>query len=125
MLNNRGQSLVLFILMIPILLGIMALVIDVGNALIKKNEMENKIEFVIEHGLENEIIEEDELIKLLNYNLNDCENTLKVEADKILVYSNTYVEGFFSNILNIKGFAVESSYQGYLVDDKKIIEKIK
>ena len=31
-LNNRGQSLVMFILIIPIFLLIMTLVYDVGNA---------------------------------------------------------------------------------------------
>lgn len=124
MLNNKGQSLVLFILMIPILLGVMALVIDVGNVFNKKNEMENAIEFVIDYGLQKEL-EENELKKLLNYNLEDCENTLVIEDGKIIVFSNTYVDGIFSNLLNIKGFSIESSYQGYLDGEKKKIEKIK
>ena len=95
MLNNRGQSLVLFILIIPILLGIMALVIDVGNALIKKNEIENAIEFVIDYGLENEMNETEALIMLLNYNLGDCENTLKIDDDKIINASVSFIS--FSN----------------------------
>ena len=103
----------------------MALVIDVGNALIKKNEIENAIEFVIDYGLENEMNETEALIMLLNYNLGDCENTLKIDDDKIIISSNTYVEGIFSNVLNIKGFQIESSYQGYKSEDKIIIEKIK
>ena len=51
MLNNKGQSLVLFILIIPMLIGIAALVIDVGNAYNQKNEMNNAIELVLEYGL--------------------------------------------------------------------------
>lgn len=126
MLNNKGQSLVLFILVIPILLGIMALVIDVGKAFNEKNNMENTIEFVIDYGLEKETLEEKELALLLDYNLNNYENNLKVEEDKITISSKTYVEGIFTNILNIKGFTIESSYRGYLNEaGKKIIEKIK
>ena len=40
-MNNKGQSLVLFILILPILLGIMVLVIDVGNAIYTKNKINN------------------------------------------------------------------------------------
>lgn len=123
MLNNKGQSLVLFILMIPILLGIMALVIDVGNALYQKNEMNNTIEFIIDYGLEEDI--ETNLSVLLDYNLKDHENTITIENDKIIISSKTYVEGIFSNILNIEGFLIESNYQGYMDGTKKIIEKIK
>lgn len=125
MLNNKGQSLVLFILIIPILLGIMALVIDVGNALNEQNKMENAVEFVINYGLEEKIKDEQELKTLLNYNLEDCENTLRITENKIIVSSTSYVEGIFTKILNIKGFLIKSRYQGYLDGDTKRIEKIK
>ena len=41
-MNNKGQSLVLFVLIIPILLGITALVIDVGKTISTKNNINNK-----------------------------------------------------------------------------------
>lgn len=124
MLNNKGQSLVLFILIIPILLGIMALVVDAGNVVNKKNEMENTIELVIDYGLEDKY-QKEELKLLLNYNLKDCNNTLDIIDEKIIVTSTTYVEGIFSNILGFKGFFIESNYEGYLIDEKKEIKKIK
>ena len=150
MLNNRGQSLVLFILIIPILLGIMALVIDVGNALSKKNEVDNIIEFVLDYELStknisndnqenentnndnlkenlenNSITNEKDLKVLLDYNLKNNDNTVVIEKDVITISSATYVEGIFSNILNIKGFKVASEYQGYIENNKKIIQKVK
>ena len=42
-MNNKGQSLVLFVLLIPIILGIITLVIDVGKSLVEKNSINNKI----------------------------------------------------------------------------------
>ncbi|MBQ8681942.1 MAG: pilus assembly protein [Bacilli bacterium] len=150
MLNNKGQSLVLFILIIPILLGIMALVIDVGNAFSKKNEVDNVIEFVLdyelstkdvstnnseneplnnensEESLANDLIPNEETLKvLLNYNLKDNTNTVIIEEDIIKISSQTYVEGIFSKILNIKGFEIISEYQGYIENNKKIIQKVK
>ena len=40
-LNNKGQSLVMFILIIPMLLGMIVLVVDVGNAIYSKNKIRN------------------------------------------------------------------------------------
>ena len=142
MLNNRGQSLVLFVLMIPIILGIMTLVIDGGNVFNEKNNIDNTIEFVLGYGLgamekENDLLhskiqpEGIELTKekylkvLLDYNLKDNQNKIKIEDNVITISSKTYVKGIFSNILNIKGFLIESEYQGYLEENKKIIKKIK
>lgn len=151
-LNNKGQSLVLFILMIPILLGVMALVVDMGNLYLKKNELDSVIEFVMDYGMDalmedESIIEEEventyiddtlsntriELDKresslevLLNYNLKNSKNEVYVDTDKIVISSKTYVDGIFSRIFSFKGFSIESEYQGVISDSKKIIEKIK
>ena len=140
-LNNKGQSLILFIIFLPVLLGIMALVIDVGNALSKKHEQDNVIELVLNYGLKNsevfysnndeyyyneELINwKDDLKILLDYNLKTSENGLNLEDKKINIQSETYVEGIFSNILNIKGFKIESEYVGYIENDEKIVKKIK
>ena len=43
MLNNKGQSLVLFVLLIPIFVMIMASVIDVGNLISAKTEIDNML----------------------------------------------------------------------------------
>lgn len=142
MLNNKGQSLVLFIIFIPVLLGIMALVIDVGNALGKKRELDNVIEFVLDYGLKtSEVLLEnndkeyyneelvnwkDNLKILLNYNLKDCDNDIFIEDKEIVIVSKTYVEGVYSNILNIDGFLVEGEYRGYISDNSEfVIEKVK
>lgn len=140
-LNNKGQSLILFIIFLPILLGIMALVVDVGNALSKKSEQDNVIEYVLNYGLENgevffknndeyyyneELVNwKDDLKILLDYNLENSNNEIVLNEKEIIIKSKSYVEGIFSNILNIKGFKIESEYKGYIENDKKIIQKEK
>lgn len=123
-MNNKGQSLVLFVLLIPILLGSIVLVIDIGRTVVLKNSINNKIELVIEYGLEDDLTTE-ELNNLLEYNLSDCQNSINIENGVIEVNSKTYVKGILSNILNFKGFNIESVYRGYLKENKKIIEKVK
>lgn len=133
-LNNKGQSLVLFILIIPIILGIMALVIDIGYALTKKNEIDKSVEFVLDYYLsdnnrETNTYENDNSIDinalkvLLEYNLKDIEPIINTSDNVITIKAESYVDGIFSKILNIKGFKIESEYKGYL--ESKSQEKIK
>ena len=98
-LNNKGQSLVLFIVVIPVLLGVMALVVDLGNAFCKKAEINSVLEYVLDYGtlngevfFENEgmeyfneelVIWKDKLKNLLDYNLDYSEN-------KIILNDNFY-----------------------------------
>lgn len=124
-MNNKGQSLVLFILIIPILLGVTALVIDVGETIATKNNINNKIEMIIECGLIDDLTVE-EVNELAEYNLKEYNYQVKVENDIIEINVNTYIEGIFSNILAFKGFNIQSEYRGIMNNEEKvIIEKVK
>ena len=122
-MNNKGQSLVLFILILPILLGSIVLVIDVGNAIVMKNKINNIIEMVIEDGLENDYSEE-ELNNLMDYNL-DSDYVVKLDNNLIEIKVESYSEGIFSNMFSFEGFKIISQYEGYMKDNKKVIEKVK
>lgn len=127
MLNHKGQSLVLFILILPILLGIVTLVADLGKAMTIKNDLDNITELVLEYSLEAETPEEKLKLSqtLMTYNTKDLNSQITLEEDILTITTKTYSQGILSNIINIKGFLVESKYRGYIDQGKKQIEKIK
>ena len=122
MLNRRGQSLVVFILMLPIILGIVILVVDVGGAMVMKNHMDNVNEMVMELSLDKDMKEED-ILELLNYNLEGNNNQVSIGSDGIHISSDTYVKGIFSNMFGFKGFNVKSEYVGSVLDGKRKVDK--
>lgn len=126
MLNNKGQSLVMFILIIPILLGIMVLVIDIGNVFYYKQDIDNINKIVIDYGLShmedaNVLSDMKELAKMNN---NELSIEIIFNDMEFYVSSSYYVNGIFSRIFKMKGFNVKSKYKGYKGIDKDIIEKI-
>lgn len=123
-MNNKGQSLVLFVLVIPILLGMMVLVIDVGNAIYEKNKINGVIEMVMEYGLEDGY-SEDEMSKLISYNLDADKYLVESVDDVINIKVSDYVDGVISNVVSFKGFKIVSEYKGYIKDNKKVIEKVR
>ena len=52
-INNKGQSLVLFIVIIPIILLVFVLVYDIGTAIYEKNRLSNTSYMVIDYALDN------------------------------------------------------------------------
>lgn len=127
-LNNKGQSLVMFILIIPILLLIMVLVIDIGNVMYNKQNVDDITKIVIDYGLEH-INDTDvvmEMSKLAGLNDNDIKIEIGFEDMEFYVTSTYYVDGIFSNIMNVDGYLVKSIYKGYIDSDGKNIKvKIK
>lgn len=149
MLNNKGQSLVLFVLIIPILLLIMVLVVDIGRVFNTENKMDQVVTFVMEYYLtkqvnpladtskeqgkteelakENQTEQKEQLLpqdieKLLGYNLKDAETKVQIQDGVISITSKTYVKGILTSIIDLDGFQISREYRGYLVGDKKKIE---
>ena len=126
MSNNRGQSLVLFVLVIPIVLLVIVGIIDIGKISLLKEELDNINYITIDYGLDNldkNDINED-LETVIKKNKTDIEK-INIEIDnkqiKIVLEDNVNLVLLKnSNILSIK-----SSYIGYLDEDKKIIERNK
>lgn len=101
MLNNKGQVLVFFVLLIPIFLLILVLVIDIGNVSYQKNSLNNICKLASEESLNIDDIKLEDYIRL---NDNDIDDIL-IEEDKIRLKKS--VKGILSQIVNIEIFDVE------------------
>ena len=123
-LNNHGQSLVMFILMIPILVGVMILVIDIGNTIVYKSHTDGVIEMVLDLALDKKI-DESQIRDLLNENIRDNQNIITISDNEINIESTGYVKGIFSNLFGFRGFYIKSSYAGVKENNKNVISKKK
>lgn len=124
-LGNKGQTLVLFVFLFPVMLLLLVFVIDCGRVMLEKKELDNVTEIVIRYGFANidEVSVEDKMVRLFELNVSDADVKVNIDNDSIVVRSSKYVEGVFSDIINIKGFKIESSYRGEVVNDEIRIKK--
>lgn len=127
MLNNKGQSLILFVIVLPVLLLIAIFVIDMGRVIVKEQELNNISNIVLDYGLDNldkvDISNElQELVKLNNSEIDEV--NVFIEDNKIKLKLKDNVDGIFSNLINISIFNVKSSYVGYFENENKKIEKL-
>lgn len=94
-MNNRGQVLVVFVILLPILLLIFTFVVDIGLLSIEKRKISNNTYDAVEYYLEN--LDKEKTINLLNSNLED----IKIDITDEDIYVIIYVEKNYKGIFNI------------------------
>lgn len=126
-LNNKGQSLVAFIVLIPIFALIMTLIFDVGSAIYEKNRLSNTNYMAICYGLDNiDSVSENDLIELIMKNIQDLNSiSVLVEDNTINIKLSKNIKGTIGKMVGFNLISANSEYEGLLVDGEKRIERIK
>ena len=102
-MNNKGQTLVIFVIILPILLIMLTLIVDLGFMYIEKRNIENDVYSSLEYYLEN--INEDDIDikvnKLLNKNIKNIDElTINDENDYVEIEVSKVRKSIYSIITN-------------------------
>ena len=107
-MNSRGQSLVVFILILPVLFILISFTYKLSEATVYKIKCENEIKDVIKYGLNH--IEEENLNEKLKTLLD-----LNIDGDKEIIIENGVITVSVKNKSNL-------TFTGHKENDKIIIE---
>lgn len=126
-LNNKGQSLVMFVLIIPIILLLLVLVYDVAGAIYEKNRLCNTSYLAEEYALDNlSSIDENNVIDYILKNSEDLNNISVIIKDEVVdIELDKNIKGVFGKNFNFDLIEVKTKYRGTIVNGKKNIERIK
>ena len=124
-LNNKGQVLVMFVLLIPIFLLVLVLIVDISNLYIKKDEL-NNINYLVIDSLLDKKIDDLEIKNLILKNDKDIIiNYININDEVIEISLEKEYNGIFSHLVRMDKYNIESNYKGYKENNKKIIERVK
>ena len=123
-LNNKGQSLAIFVIFVPVFIMLGTYVVDVSFAKYNERRLDNLNKQVINYGLKH-IDEEpyDNMVDLIYQNDSDIDSyeiNINSETKEISVTLSKSTKG---SIVGKEIYNEKSSLKGYIKDDKKIIEK--
>lgn len=126
-LNNKGQSLVMFIVLIPIVLLVFTLVYDVGNAIYEKERLSNTNYMTIEYALDNiNNVNENDLIELIMKNNSGLSSiSVIIDNNVINIKISKNIRGIIGKMFDFDLIEARSEYTGKLTSDGKKIERIK
>lgn len=121
-MNNKGQTLVIFIIILPILLMMLTLIIDLGFLYIEKRNIDSNVYDSVEYYLEN-INDKNiraKVNKLLNENIDDIENIHINETDEYVEIKVLKTRKSLYSIITNKT-DINIGYKGFK-ENKKIIK---
>lgn len=120
-MNNKGQSLVIFIIIIPVIFIVFSFLYDYAYIINSQNKYENVTRTIL-----NSTLEEDKIIDLYKqngYKVDDFK--YKKENDKIYIQNSYKIKSVFGNIVNLKNYTVSINYvvinsnNGIIIKDNK------
>ena len=110
-LNNKGQSLVMFICLLPILLLIVLAIVNVSRMVIEKNKLNNinyiAISYYSSHKEDDDVTER--IISLVKRNDEDIIN-VRINKDKNTIYLDKKIDSTMGKIIGISEYEIVSEY---------------
>ena len=121
-MTKRGQTLSIFVLLIPIILTMAALVIDVGLLYYKKNEYTGIVEESIkEYFKDEDLTSALETLTLNGVSLDDV--LVSATDEKISVTLDTKVDSIFGKVIRINDYEIKIARVGTKDKERVIIKK--
>lgn len=121
-MNKRGQTLIIFVMLIPVILTMAALVIDVGLLYYKKNEYMGIVEESIkEYFKDEDLTSALETLTLNGVSLDDV--LVSATDETISVTLDTKVDSIFGKVIRINDYEIKIARVGTKDKERVIIRK--
>ena len=124
-MDNKGQTLVAFVIILPLILLILLGILDYGLLSIKKQEITSALKDSIRYGINNK--SNDKVIDDMKYLIYN--NIDKTDIELLDINNNEYTSIHIKvkyhslfNFLNINK-SIDLSYKGIIIDNEIRIEK--
>ncbi|MDD2409771.1 MAG: hypothetical protein PHD03_03530 [Bacilli bacterium] len=120
------QNAWLFFIIFPICLLFLAIIFDNTIIFVENKRLEVVTKNIIEKTLTSNVNNYYEKVKLEYENKKITTKQLEVnyKDKKLFIYNSHSITSFFGKIFNINSYKAEICMQGYLLDDKVVIEEV-
>ncbi len=126
MMNNKGQTLIAFVIILPIFILFLAFIVDTGLLLKEKSKLNGSTKSIIQSLYQKRFEShfQEQTIDLFKKNEIPTENlNLEVKNDTITVTNDYEIESIFGKIIGIKQYKVHLNITFQIEKDKLTIKK--
>lgn len=125
-MNKKGQTLISFVMLIPLLLIFIAFIIDTSYCYKEKNRLDNVTETILKNNYENKnnntiVADIKNLYKKNNISSKNVEVIIK---DNRMQIKNEYeIDSIFGKMIGIKSYKIKTDINSYKDGNKLVLEK--
>ena len=96
-MNNKGQSLITFVLLLPIVIFLIAYILDSASGYLEKSKLDGSVANNLKIILNNNLRDIEEIQKVLKENEPNADIYVIIKEDKIKIDVKLLRKGFFQN----------------------------
>ena len=123
-MNNKGQTLVIFIVLLPLLLAIGALMIDDSMIVYKNIQLKNTTKDIIKMNFNKRELTDEDIMMIYEKNDIPIDNVIINRKDNELnIKVNYYYTSFFGKLLDLNSYEVRTNITGYKKDNEVLFKK--
>ena len=126
MMNNKGQTLIAFVIILPIFILFLAFIVDTGMLLKEKSKLNGCTKTIIESVYPRRFEKnfQAQTVDLFKKNKIPTENlNLEVKNDTITVSNDYEIESIFGKMIGIKKYKVHLNLTFQIEQDKLTLKK--
>lgn len=116
-MNNRGQSLITFVLILPLLVLFIAFFIDSALSIVEKSKLNGVIYDNLKVSLEKDIRDSDKISNTIKKNI-DANVLVIINENDIRINAKSKKKNIFGNLFNLPYYNLEVNYCGNYLDKK-------
>ena len=125
-MNHKGQTLVMFVIIIPIIIILLAFVVDTGYIMYENIRIKGVTTTILETTFKNHYhpdykTQVQELFQKNNVSLKNSD--ILIENDVVTMKMNTKIESIFGSIIGIKEYKIKLNMKAYEKNNHVIVEK--
>ena len=116
-MNSKGQSLIIFILVLPLITLFLAFFIDSSLSIMEKNRIDGVITSNLEEALDKEIIDTEKIADAIKKNV-DVSIDIELISDTVRINAKATRKSIFAKVLNFSWYKLEFNYCGNYFNKK-------
>lgn len=122
-MDNKGQTLVVFVLLIPLFMVLAAFIIDNSMIVNRNLHLKNVTKDIIRNDLINETMTDDKIKDLLKRNsIPTNELEIKREEGKLNIKNHYFIDSIFGKVVGINSYELEIDITGEIKANKVIFK---
>ena len=121
-MNKHGQVLILFIIILPLILALMALVVDLGLMMNNHNKLEQVTTMIIKDSLKDNLSENEILSLFKENNISTTNIKINQTPYELNIKNEITIESIFGKIIGLKHYQIKIDLTGSIKNEKILIE---
>ena len=116
-MNNHGQSLITFVLVLPLIALLIAFFVDSSLSIMEKNKLDGIITSNMEEALKKEIRDENKITSAIKNN-SDMDIMVNVIEDELRIIVKSKKQSVFAKLVKFSYYDLNFNYCGNYIDKK-------